>query len=177
MRASAYRLWGCRMAQVSANSPALLDRSVHREARGLMAIAACGIVMILALVVGVGVPGHMVLRHVVQTMPVMVVAGFGLRRSRAATWMGLPVFLFWFAVMGLIWLHLLGIAHVITGTFTPLESAMTLVVGLAALAGFVLAIRTRGSMSALKAFGLLVVLGALQFACFVVSFRPEIAHR
>jgi hypothetical protein len=37
--------------------------------------------------------------------------------------------------MGLIWLFLLGWAHVVSGTFSPIEVAMTLVVGLSSILG------------------------------------------
>ena len=37
--------------------------------------------------------------------------------------------------MSLIWMHLLGLASIVTGHFTPTEVAMTIVIGIACLYG------------------------------------------
>ena len=51
---------------------------------------------------------------------------------RRASYSALPIFLFWFVIMFLIWLFLLGMASVFSGTFTPVEVALTVTSGLAA---------------------------------------------
>jgi len=100
-----------------------------------IAIAVCCLVIIVALVVGVGLAAGLVLRHVVQTLPLWIGVLAGARRSRAVGWIGLPMFLFWLVLMSLIWLYLLGIARVISGHFSPIEIAMTILVGAAGIVG------------------------------------------
>jgi hypothetical protein len=140
-------------------------------------IAGSGLAIVAALVLGVGLPGHMVLRHIVQTLPLWPAIILGLRRSRAAGWASLPLFLFWFLLMSLIWLHLLGIWHAITGNFSALETAMTLVAGVASVTGILAFVPLRSALRPWKAAVLFVGLGIVQILCMRVSFLPEIAHR
>lgn len=114
-------------------------------------IALCCIVIIAALVGGVGIPDGLVLRHIVQTLPLWVAIALGLRRSRTTAWVALPLFLFWLTVMTLIWLYLLGIAHILSGHFSPLEIATTIIVGLASLLGIAAFARFKSRMSPLAA--------------------------
>ena len=142
-----------------------------------MLIGVCSAAIILALVLGVGLKTGLVIRHIVQTLPSWVAIVMGIRRSRATGWVALPTFVFWLLLMTLIWLFLLGIAHVVSGTFTPIEIAMTIVVGLASLVGIALFARLKSNLSAAAAAGLFVLFGALQFVCFRLSLLPAIANR
>lgn len=140
-------------------------------------IAGCCLTIVAALVLGVGAPGHMVLRHVVQTLSLWPAVVLGLRRSPAAGWFGLPVFLFWTALMTMIWLYLLGLSHAISGQFSPLEIAMAAIVGAASVLGTIGFVPVRSALTLGK--GLAVFVGMLLFSvlCFRVSFLPQIAHR
>jgi hypothetical protein len=140
-------------------------------------IAVSGFVIILALVVGVGAPDQLMLRHVVQTLPFWAIVVLGLRRSRMVGWIALPCFLFWFVLMALIWLHLLGVAHVISGHFSLLEIAMTIVVGAASMAGVAASWRIKSGLPIHVAGGLFVMFAAIQWGCFRLSLLPLIAHR
>src|SRR5437762_3953950 len=112
-----------------------------------IAIAVFCLLIIVALVVGVGLAAGLVLRHVVQTLPLWIGVLAGARRSRAVGWIGLPMFLFWLALMSLIWLYLLGIARVISGHFSPIEIAMTILVGAAGIVGIAMFARGKWSLS------------------------------
>ena len=79
--------------------------------------AACCLVILAALVLGVGVGSHLVLRHVVQTAPLWVGVILGFRRSQSTGWVTLPLFLFWLLLMFIIWLYLLGIADLVSDIF------------------------------------------------------------
>ncbi len=148
-----------------------------RGATDPVAIAVCCLVIILALVGGVGVPDRLVLRHLVQTLPLWAGVAFGFRCSRATGWIALPLFLFWLVLMSLIWLYLLGVAHVLSGHFSPLEIAMTIIVGAASVVGIAMFWRFKSALSVAKAVSLFVIFAAIQFACLRVSFLPAIAHR
>jgi hypothetical protein len=140
-------------------------------------IAVCCLVIILALVGGVGLASGLVLRHLVQTLPLWVGVALGWRRSRATGWIGLPLFSFWLLLMAFIWLYLLGISRMLSGHFSPLEIAMTIVVGAASLVGIAMFGRFKSSLSVASAASLFVVTAAIQWVCFRASFLPAIAHR
>src|SRR5690242_15757451 len=140
-------------------------------------IAICCLVILAALVLGVGVGSHLVLRHVIQTAPLWVGVGLAFRRSQSTGWITLPLFLFWFALMAVIWLYLLGIANLVSGHFSSLEIAMTILVGLASVVGLGMFSRSTSSMSWVARAGLFIAFLGMQVGCFMASFSPSIAHR
>jgi hypothetical protein len=76
----------------------------------------------------------------------------------------------------LIWLYLLGIAEIITGTFSPTERALTIVMGVASVIGLAasLAAPRKGPMwASIVAF---LIGAALQAAALRISFGPTIAE-
>lgn len=141
----------------------------------LMTLASVAI--IAALVVGVGLASGLVLRHVVQTLPLWISVGLGARRVRAAGAFALPCFAFWLILMVIIWLYLLDIARLVNGHFTPIEIAMTLVVGAAAVAGIGSAVRSWRAVPPGVAVSLFALGAVLQWACFRISMLPGIAER
>ena len=149
----------------------------HSLGRRPVAISLCGLVVILALVMGVGLASNLVVRHIVQTMPLWFGVALGFRRARATGWVALPFFLFWLTLMVIIWLYLLGIVRIISGHFSPVEIAMTIIVGAASLTGIVMFVGLRSFFSPAKAATTFVAMALLQWACFRVSFLPAIAHR
>jgi hypothetical protein len=142
-----------------------------------IAITFCSLAIIVSLVLGVGLVSHGVLRHIVQTLPLWFSVIFGFRRSHTAGWLALPSFIFWFVLMVIIWLYLLGIARIITGTFSPIEIAMTIIVAAASLIGTAVFFRIRSLLSPLRAATLFLVMASFQWACFRMSLFSSIAHR
>ena len=142
-----------------------------------LVVAGCSLAIIAALVLGVGIGSHLVLRHVVQTLPLWVAVTLGLKRSRAAGWAGLPAFLFWLVLMTVIWLYVLGVSNILSGYFTQLEIAMTVVVGIASGMGIVAFSRLKSDLSAWGLTSIFIVLALVQIVCFRLSFLPAIAHR
>jgi hypothetical protein len=140
-------------------------------------IAVCCLAIILAQVGGVGFASGLVLHHLAQTLPLWVGVVLGFRRSRATGWVGLPLFLFWLVLMALLWLDLLGIAHVLFGHFSPVEIAMTIVVGTATVIGIAMFWRFKSSLSVASAAGLFLVVAAIQWLCFRAGFWSPIALR
>ena len=155
----------------------MMNPNEYSVGQGPIAIALCCFVVILALVVGVGLASNLVLRHIVQTLPLWFGVAFGFRRARATGWIALPFFLFWLALMVVVWLYLLGIAHVISGHFSLVEIVMTIIVGVASLTGIVMFAGLRSFLSPAKAATAFVAMTLLQLACFRVSFLPAIANR
>jgi len=140
-------------------------------------ISICSLAIILALVAGVGGVTGLVWRHVIQTLPFWYVIVLGFRRSAATGWMALPCFIFWFAIMILIWLYLLGLARVLTGHFTLIEIAMTIIVGLSSLIGILSFVRFKSRVRLWAAMALFVLFAAAQWGCFLLSITPRFANR
>lgn len=148
-----------------------------RWAREDLFVASCSLAIIGALVLGVGIVSHLALRHIVQTMPLWVPVILGFRRSDTAGWAALPLFLFWLLLMTFIWLYLLGVSNLLSGHFTELEIAMTIVVGIASCGGVVACFRLKSNLSGWGRVGIFIVLASVQIICFRLSFLPAIAHR
>lgn len=157
-------------AQLRGNGGVSAGQMIH----DLKAIGLCSLAILVALYV-VGAESHGSLRHEVQTLALWIPIVAGFNRREFARWCALPCFLFWFLTMVLIWLFLLGIAHVVTGNFSSIEIAMTIVIGLASATGAVLCLlRTRWSWLGV---GLIVLFAVLQVVLMRISFLPAIAHQ
>src|SRR6266436_1310820 len=89
--------------------PVMEQTSSYEQESGKkpVAMAICSLAIIIALVVGVGLASNLVLRDVVQTLPLWIAVVLGFRRSRATGWVALPLFLFCLTLMVIIWLYLL----------------------------------------------------------------------
>jgi hypothetical protein len=142
----------------------------------IVAYASLGVLIALYVVGAVSVPPGS-LRHEVQTLPLWfpIVAGF--QKRQMAKWAALPCFIIWLSLMTLIWLFLLGWARIVSGTFSPPEIAMTVVVGISSIIGLIAAVRWQTAVRAPVALGLVVLFAALQLAALRVSFLPYIARR
>ena len=125
----------------------------------------------------VGIVSHTLLRHFVQVAPLLIAIGLSFRRPVLAVQAAAPLFAFWVLVMASIWLFLLGMARIFTGTFTPIEIALTVVIGTAALLGLLSS--SLGGHRALTAARLGIVVGfaVLQFAAMWISVQPFVARR
>jgi hypothetical protein len=139
-------------------------------------LTVCCLCIIVALLV-VGAVSHGVTRHIVQTSPLWIAISLSIRRSGLSKWAALPCFVFWLLVMGAIWLYLLGWAQIVSGTFSPTEIAMTLIVGLASMVGIVRALTVRSGVGAWSATSVVLLVAVLQVTAFRLSLLPAIAHR
>lgn len=139
-------------------------------------IAYCALIMLVALYI-VGAVSHGSLRHEVQTLPLWFPIVLGFRHHDLAKWVALPCFVIWLVLMTLIWLFLLGWAHVFTGHFSPTEIALTVVVGVACAIGIVVSLQQTTAVSRSKAAFSVALLGILQLAALRISFLPNIANR
>jgi hypothetical protein len=139
-------------------------------------IALCCLVVLIALYV-VGAVSHGVLRRAVQTLPLWFPILVGFRGNELAKWSALPCLVFWFGIMVLIWLFLLGWSNILKSHFSPVEIAMTLIVGVACLCGFGVALRWRTAVRPLRAAAIGALFLVLQILALRVSVLPSIAHR
>ena len=137
-------------------------------------VASCLAVIAALLIVGAVSSG--VIRHIVQTSPLWIAIVLGARRSHWVKWAAFPCFVFWLLLMTAIWLFLLGWARIVSGTFSPTEIAMTVIVGLASLVGMAEAWRVKSSALLWPAVGTVLLVAALQVGAFRLSLLPAIAH-
>jgi hypothetical protein len=131
----------------------------------------------MAALLVVGMVSHGVIRHLVQTAPLWLAIVLGARRSDLCKWAALPSFLFWLLLMTAAWLFLLGRARIVSGTFTPIEIAMTVVVGAASTLGIVVALRARTATPTAAALATALAVTFLDLLAFRVSQLSAIAHR
>ena len=89
----------------------------------------------------------------------------------------LAVFVLWFLMMMLIWLYLLGLARVVTGHFTGVEIALTLVIGAASVVGSAAALRVSDSSRWPARLAAFVAAALVQIACVWLSMQPTFATR
>ena len=140
-------------------------------------VLVAALVVMSASLLLVGIVSHTPLRHVVQVAPVLVVLGLALARRPGARSAAKAVFVFWLAIMALIWLFLLGIARVVTGRFSSVEVALTIVIGVAAVVGLAAAIRTRCTLRWPARLAVFVAATALQCGAMWLSLQPMFERR
>jgi len=139
-------------------------------------VLVCSLLTIAALLV-VGSVSHGVIRHIVQTAPLWIAIVLAFQESDWSTWAAIPCFLFWLLIMVAIWLYLLGWARIITGTFSPTETAMTIIVGLASVTGLFAAVSRKTAVAWWRGISLMVLVAILQVIALRVSLLAAIAHR
>ncbi len=161
---------------------AALSRKPSSSPRaGATLIFGEGVALWLGVVAGalivVGIVSHTLLRHFIQIAPLVVAVSLLVRRSPWGVNAAAPLFAFWFLVMGAIWLFLFGVARIFTGTFTPTEVTLTVIIGAASLLGLGATYR-RGTTTPLvpRVFAI-VILAILQFAAMWLSVQPFVARR
>ena len=139
-------------------------------------LSSCLIGLILGLLL-VGFVSGTPVRHVVQVLPASLALFLLRRRPSWSPYAALPIFLFWFLIMGLIWLHLLGLAHIITGNFSHVEIILTVLIAIWTLFGLLNFFRSSFSAtmtSRVLSFSLFL---ALQIAALWLSMQPYLSHR
>lgn len=139
-------------------------------------IAAWIALVAIALLL-VGVVSHTLFRHVVQIAPVMVALILLIRRSAVGVAAAVPLFAFWLLIMGGIWLFLLGVARIFTGTFPRGEIALTLIIGSASALGLATAHRQGTSLPFATRLGTVTLFAVLQYAAMWLSVQPYLATR
>jgi hypothetical protein len=133
--------------------------------------------VVAGALVAVGIVSDTLLRHVIQIAPLIVALGLLARHSAWGVSAAAPLFAFWLLIMGAIWLFLLGVARIFTGTFTVAEIALTVTIGVACLCGLGTASR-RGPVIPFGArLGTIAAFAILQSAAMWLSVQPFITSR
>jgi hypothetical protein len=136
-------------------------------------IALC--VLGVALV-SVGIVSNTIRPHIIQMLP----AAGALAMCTLSEPLGMAtvraICSFWLVTMTAIWLFLLGWTGFLTGTFSPVEVALTFIIGTASLVGL-LKSRELERLSPWSEFLTIVVSSAVQAGALWLSYQPIIVGR
>jgi hypothetical protein len=138
------------------------------RSRTLLAISLA--VLIVALMC-VGVVSRTIMRHIVQAIPAVIALVMVARVSPLAPSASAPICTFWLGVMINIWLFILGIARIFTGTFSTVEIALTLVIAAASAAGILAIVRSAVRLAASTRLVTAIVFGIGQLLAMIASFQ------
>ena len=148
-------------------------RLMHSQTR----IVARALVTTALSLLLVGLVSHTPIRHLIQVSPAGIALATIRFRAPWAAYAALPVFLFWLLIMVAIWLFLLGLANLVTGTFSPAEIALTVVIGASCAWGTVASLRTPVSTGWIPRSSAAAAFAAMQVAAMWFSLRPGLAAR
>ena len=137
---------------------------------------AVGLVGLAVSLVLVGIVSSTLVRHLIQIVPIVVVLIFILRWREAGS-VALAIFVFWFVIMALIWLYLLGILGIAEGTYRATSIALTFVIAGFCVVGFVCSVRTGRSTRWTRRVVAFVFGLAFQYAFLWISLLPPFANR
>ena len=141
---------------------------MERSDAVFVAICLAGIAVALVIV---GAVSDTIPRHLVQTVPLIVGAGLVLGRNPSAAYAAVGLCAFWAVIMGLIWLYLLGLSGVVTGTYSAVEIALTVVIAVFSVLGILRGIRADSQISGMRVPVLIAVAFVIQAVVTSVSLR------
>jgi hypothetical protein len=144
-----------------------MDTHTSRSRR-LLAISLA--ILIVALLC-VGVVSRTIVRHIIQAIPPVVALILVAAQSRLAPSAAAPICTFWLGVMINIWLFVLGIARIFSGTFSAVEIALTIVIALASGLGILSIVRWGTRLTPAPRLATAAAFGVAQFAAMVASFQ------
>lgn len=140
------------------------------EGRDALFLAVCLLGISGALVL-VGAASDTIARHLAQIVPLIGLAVLVLRRSSLAPCLVVGICAFWAVIMGLIWLHLLGVSGVAAGTYSLGEVLLTVAIAVFSVLGILRGTRANKQVSALRVAVLIAVAFVTQAAVMSVSIR------
>lgn len=144
--------------------------------RNQKVVAGClgGLALSLLLV---GIVSATFVRHLFQILPAVVALIAVLRRPALGSYAAIPIFIFWFLIMVVIWLYLLGVARIITGRFTMIEIVLTVLIGLLSVFGTIGSVCFRPAASFEARTAAFVVFALFQIGTMWVSLLGPFVNR
>ncbi len=137
---------------------------------------SCLMGIILGLIL-VGIVSGTPLRHVVQVLPACIILVALSRPTPWGRYAALAIFCFWLLIMVLIWLYLLGLAHVLTGNFTRPEIILTIFIGGWSLIGLFRFFTSPPSAKPPTRIISFVGVAVFQIVALWLSLQPYLSHR
>ncbi|HEX7680586.1 MAG TPA: hypothetical protein VF713_20805 [Thermoanaerobaculia bacterium] len=125
----------------------------------------------------VGLVSGTPLRHAVQVVPPVLLMGVAVAwRPRSWPAAAMAIELFWLTIMFFIWLYVTGVARILKGHFSPSEVALTIVIGVAAAGGIIVALRSRRATWPAM-FTAFLISAIVQFGAMWLSLQPGFSAR
>ena len=90
-------------------------------------VAVCLLVVAVALI-AVGIVSDTLGRHIIQTVPPLLAFLIIPRWTFAGVWAAVGILGMWFVAMVAIWAYLLGLADIVSGTYSNVEVFLTIVI-------------------------------------------------
>jgi hypothetical protein len=132
---------------------------------------ALSLAVLIVALLAVGVVSRTVMRHVVQVIPATLVLILLVRQSWLAQSAAAPICTFWLGVVINIWLFVLGIARIFSGTFSTVEIVLTMVIALASGLGILGIVRSGTRLGLASRLVTAAAFGIGQFVAMVASFQ------
>ena len=134
-------------------------------------LLAVSVAVLIVAVLCVGVVSRTIVRHIIQAIPAVIALSLVAAGSRLAAAAAAPICTFWLGVMINIWLFILGIARIFSGTFSTVEIMLTIVIAAASAAGILAIVRAAVRLAASVRVVTAVAFGIGQLVAMVASFQ------
>lgn len=138
------------------------------RSRTLLAIS---LAVLIVAIMCVGVVSRTIVRHIVQAIPAVIALILVARVSPLATSASAPICTFWLGVMINIWLFILGIARIFSGTFSTVEIVLTIIIAAASAAGILAIVRSAVRLPTSTRLIAAAVFGIGQLLAMIASFQ------
>jgi hypothetical protein len=145
-----------------------------RRPRGAPRIYLIGLAAALLLI---GLVSGTFWRHVVQILPIALAVVVMRSRPAWAAWAAMPIFVFWIAIVMLIWLFLLGLSQFANGHYTAIEIVLTVVMAACSVGGVITSVLLGRSLPLTGRVAAFTVFAVLQLCAMWASFTSAIANR
>jgi hypothetical protein len=149
------------------------DATVARRSPGLIAVSLASVALALIIV---GVVSDTLRTHLVQISPIVLLLALLPRAQPLLSAAATAVLSWWLVTMSGIWLFLLGLSRFLTGRFSPLEIFLTIVIGVACLAGLA-ASRWAETIPLRTRLATILLAAGLQSLALWFSYQPIVRGR
>ena len=151
------------VALVAARRPTIRPRS---------RLVSTGLAILILSLLCVGIVSGTFVRHVIQVIPPVVALWLVAKGSPLGSSAAAPILTFWLGVMLNIWMFLMGIARIFSGTFTSIEIILTITSAFGCALALVGIIRSPDVPSLRRRIVMALTFGIGQFAAMITSFHP-----
>jgi hypothetical protein len=145
-------------------------------AHGFPARLAVSLAIVALALVAVGMVSGTLRIHLVQIVPLVVLAALQARAGTLIRTAAAAVLSWWLVTMTAIWLFVLGLSRFLTGRFSTTEILLTLVIGVACVAGLSASNRV-GTVPLIRRLPAIVLAAGLQSLALWVSYQPAVSGR
>jgi hypothetical protein len=136
-------------------------------------IKLCVVGVALSLLI-IGIVSDTPIRHIIQLIPLIIVVL--LAKYSWSKYSAIAVLLFWLVIMLLIWLFLLGLSNIASGTYSVTEIIMTLTIGVSCIIGTISFFYIKSTSKTLINLGVFIAFLILQIVMMWISFQGSIAN-